>query len=430
MHESIRRGALTALRCTELRYTGPMSVRRNEPIKSWQSGDSVQGFVLVSRKETRQDRNDRTYLDLKLTDASGSMDAKVWADSPALSADFEAHDFVAIRGAVKLYRDQLQMSVDHCRKVTDEDRQHGFDESKLVPSTREDGSDLWRRLEQAMATIARPELKAVADHAMAKHGDDLLGHPAAKAIHHAYRGGLLEHTTSMAELAIRVCGNYPQVDRDLVLLGVLFHDLGKIRELGAMPVNDYTLEGRMVGHVVIGRDMLLACCREAGGVPDDLRLHLEHLVLSHQGRKEYASPVEPMTPEALVLHFIDDLDSKLNQLEGTRQDGAGLHWQRGLGRFVWLAQGPEVWEDAEPASLSGYEGFAAGGRPAAPESAESPAPPARHPETVSDEAEEEEEQEEERVDARGGAQGVDPGPPDPSEAATGGRGSEPPGLFD
>ena len=400
-----------------------MSVRRNEPIKSWQSGDSVQGFVLVSRKEARQDRNDRTYLDLKLTDASGSMDAKVWADSPALNADFDAHDFVAVRGSVKLYRDQLQMSVDHCRRVTDEDRRHGFDESKLVPSTREDSSDLWRRLEKAMATIARPELKAVADRALAKHGDDLRGHPAAKAIHHAYRGGLLEHTTSMAELAIRVCGNYPQVDRDLVLLGVLFHDLGKIRELGAMPVNDYTLEGRMVGHVVIGRDMLLDCCREAGGVPDDLRLHLEHLVLSHQGRKEYASPVEPMTPEALVLHFIDDLDSKLNPLEGTRQDGAGLHWQRGLGRFVWLAEGPEVWEGAEPATLSGYDGFAGGDR-SAPESAASPAPPARHPETVPDEAEEEEEEE------VGTAAGVDPGPPGPDEAASGGRGEEPPGLFD
>lgn len=411
-----------------MRYTDPMPVRRNEPIKSWQSGDSVQGFVLVSRKEARQDRNDRTYLDLKLTDASGSMDAKVWADSPALTADFDAHDFVAIRGSVKLYRDQLQMSVDHCRRVTDEDRQHGFDESKLVPSTREDSSDLWRRLEKALATIARPELRAVAGRALEKHGDDLRGHPAAKAIHHAYRGGLLEHTTSMAELAIRVCGNYPQVDRDLVLLGVLFHDLGKIRELGAMPVNDYTLEGRMVGHVVIGRDMLLDCCREAGGVPDDLRLHLEHLVLSHQGRKEYASPVEPMTPEALVLHFIDDLDSKLNQLEGTRQDGAGLHWQRGLGRFVWLAEGPEVWEGAEPASLSGYQGFAGDDR-AAPESAESPAPPARHPDTVSDETDEADEAEEEEEQAEAEA-GVDPGPPGPDETASGGRGSEPRGLFD
>lgn len=435
-----------------------MPVRRNEPIKSWQSGDSVQGFVLVSRKEARQDRNDRTYLDLKLTDSSGSIDAKVWADSPALAAEFEAHDFVAVRGAVKLYRDQLQMSVDDCRRVTDADRDHGFDESKLVPSTREDGDDLWRRLQAAMAAVERPELAALAVHAMDKHGEDLKGHPAAKAMHHAYRGGLLEHTTSMAELAIRVCGHYPQLDRDLVLIGVLFHDLGKIRELGAMPVNDYTLEGRMVGHVVIGRDMLLDCCREVGNVPDDLRLHLEHLVLSHQGRKEYSSPVEPMTPEALVLHFVDDLDSKINQLEGTRQDGAGLHWHRGLSRYVWLAEGPEVWERAEMASLDGYDGYDDGGNggadlDGAPEAPESPTPPARHPSTAAGEAESGETGSSEtssgeagsgdtvpaapaksaKSEVRGGAgddvSGLDPGPPDLDEAAYG-HASKPPGLFD
>jgi 3'-5' exoribonuclease len=176
----------------------------------------------------------------------------------------------------------------------------------------------------------------------------------------------------MAELALRVCGHYPQLDRDLVLVGVLFHDLGKIRELGAMPANDYTLEGRLVGHVVIGRDLLRESCAAVGGVEPDLQLHLEHLVLSHQGRKEYSSPVEPMTPEALVLHFIDDLDSKVNQLEITRESGAGVHWHRGLGRYVWLAEGNEVWEGARAAPLDGYVDVPV----------DSVAPPARHPAAV------------------------------------------------
>jgi 3'-5' exoribonuclease len=393
-----------------------MGVRRNEPIKAWSSGDVVQGFALVSRKEARQDRNNRTYLDLRLSDASGSMDAKVWTDSPALNAEFEAHDFVALKGTVKLYRDQLQMSVDECRVATEDDRRYGFDEAKLVPSTREDVDDLWRRLGRAVALVERPALRRLAEHALDKHGEALKGHPAAKSMHHAYRGGLLEHVTSMAELAVRVCGHYPQLDRDVVLVGVLFHDLGKIRELGAMPANDYTLEGRMVGHVVIGRDLLRDCCAEVGDVPDDLQLHLEHLVLSHQGRKEYASPVEPMTPEALVLHFIDDLDSKLNQLEGTRQDGAGLHWHRGLGRYVWLAEGTEVWDGAEAAPLDGYGDF--GDAPAAAEppgrggpdeNPEPPVAPAFHPSTVAgseggpgDEA-------------PAGPRPADPGPPDADE---------------
>jgi len=349
-----------------------MGSKRNQPIRSWEAGDTVQGFALVSRKEERQDKNGRTYLDMELSDSTGSMAAKVWADSSALGADFEAHDFVAVRGSVKLYRDQLQISIDDCRRTNDGDRQHGFDEAQLVPSTREDVDDLWRRLEQAMEQIERGELKKLVRHAIDAHGARLREHPAAKSMHHAYRGGLLEHVTSMAELALRVCGHYPQLDRDLVLVGVLFHDLGKIRELGAMPANDYTLEGRLVGHVVIGRDLLRDSLQAVGGVADDLRLHLEHLVLSHQGRKEYASPVEPMTPEALVLHFIDDLDSKINQLEITRESGAGVHWHRGLGRYVWLAEGAEVWEGAQAAPLDGYVDL-----PTA-----SPAPPARHPAAV------------------------------------------------
>ena len=121
-----------------------------------------------------------------------------------------------------------------------------------------------------------------------------------------------------------------------MLLGVLFHDLGKLHELGAMPANDYTLEGRLIGHVVIGRDLLIERCAAIPGFPDDLRMLLEHMVLSHQGKKEYASPVEPMTPEALALHFIDDLDSKINQLRNSREAATGMQFHRGLGRYVYL----------------------------------------------------------------------------------------------
>jgi 3'-5' exoribonuclease len=165
----------------------------------------------------------------------------------------------------------------------------------------------------------------------------------------------------MAELADRICDHYLDVDRDLVLLGVLFHDLGKLRELGAMPANDYTLEGRLVGHVVIGRDLLRDRCAAIEGFPADLRLLLEHLVLSHQGKKEFASPVEPMTPEALILHFIDDLDSKLNQLRAAREAAVltnGISFSKGLGRFVYvpsLAADPHAEEAAEAEEPEGME---------------------------------------------------------------------------
>lgn len=324
-----------------------MAIVRNEPIASWEAGQTVQGFALLSRKERRQDRNGRTYLDLELTDSTGSISGKVWAGSPALEGDYEAHDFVALKGTVKLYREQLQISLDECRRAKDEDRRLGFDEAKLIPSTKQDIDELYARLQEIFpGSIEQPHLARLAEEALEAYGERLRVHPAAKGIHHAYRGGLLEHVVSMSELALLVCSHYRRLDRDLVLLGVLFHDLGKIRELGAMPANDYTLEGRMVGHVVIGRDLVRECATHVPDMPREQLLHLEHLVLSHQGRKEFASPVEPMTAEAFVLHALDDLDSKLNQLEGLREDPADLIWVRALGRYVHVP-----FEEDEP-----YEG--------------------------------------------------------------------------
>jgi 3'-5' exoribonuclease len=321
-------------------------ILRNVPIRDWDNGDIVQGFALLTKKELRQDRNGKSFLDLEIADASGSMVAKVWADSPALNARFEPHRFVAFRGSVKNYRDQLQLSIDDCRETTDSDRQYGFDESLLIPSTREDIADLWERLGRLLQEkVQRPVLRRLAAETLEIFGPALREHPAAKAMHHAYRGGLLEHVVSMAELAVRVCENYRDVDRDLVIVGVLFHDLGKLRELGAMPANDYTLEGRLIGHVVIGRDLLRERCMAIDGFPADLQLLLEHLVLSHQGKKEFASPVEPMTLEALVLHFIDDLDSKVNQLRNAREAMPGVQYHRGLGRYVYL---PAVEEPDPP----------------------------------------------------------------------------------
>jgi 3'-5' exoribonuclease len=312
----------------------------NKPIREWESGDLIQGYALLIKKEVRQDRNGKSYMDLELADASGTIVAKIWADSPAMNGQFEAHQFIKFRGAVKSYRDQLQLSIDNCRRANDQDRSDGFNESLLIPSTPEDIDDLWARLNRILTErVERPILRRLAQETLAVHGPALREHPAAKGMHHAYRGGLLEHTTSMAELAAKVCDHYQDVDRDLVLLGVLFHDLGKLRELGAMPANDYTLEGRLVGHVVIGRDLLRERCAAIPAFPLDLQLLLEHLVLSHQGKKEFASPVEPMTLEALVLHFIDDLDSKLNQLRAAREAAVltnGISYSKGLGRYVYV----------------------------------------------------------------------------------------------
>lgn len=358
--------------------------KKNAPIREWEAGDSVQGFALLTKKELRQDKNGRGFMDLELADASGSMVAKVWADSPAMTGEYEVHGFVAFRGSVKSYKDQLQISIDDCREATEDDRRFGFDESLLIPSTKEDIGDLWRRLERLMDGVGRPVLRRLARETLDAYGKELREHPAAKSMHHAYRGGLLEHVVSMAELASLVASHYRDLDRDLLLLGVLFHDLGKLRELGAMPANDYTLEGRLIGHVVIGRDLVRERAAAIPDFPRDLTMLLEHMVLSHQGKKEFSSPIEPMTPEAVALHFIDDLDSKLNQLRTARDANPGILYHRGMGRFMYLpapadngGSGEVVVLEEEPAAPAGAPGAAPlpGEEPLGP--LETPAPQPR-----------------------------------------------------
>ena len=154
----------------------------------------------------------------------------------------------------------------------------------------------------------------------------------------------------MAELALALGTHYAKLDTDLLLLGVLFHDLGKLEELGAMPANDYTRPGRLVGHIVMGRDLLLERCAAIEGFPADLQLHLEHLVLSHHGELEFGSPVLPMTPEAFTLAFIDNLDSKLAQLWQVAEQGGGMQYLRSLGRFVFLPEATTAEDEDETGS--------------------------------------------------------------------------------
>lgn len=307
-------------------------VRNNEPITEWQDGDFAQGFALVVRKEAREDKRGRDYFDLELADGSGAMVAKIWPDSPAMKGAFDEKDFVAFKGQVKSFRDQLQLSVDHIRRVRDGDAADGFDADALIPTAPEGVEPLWQRLLAVFpGAVEREPLQRLAQETLRRYGDRLKVHPAAKSIHHAFRGGLLQHLVYMSELAVAVCRQYPEVDRDLVLLGILFHDLGKLEELGPMPDNEYTVKGQLVGHIVLGQNMLRTCCSavaaEGVDIPEHLSLHIQHLILSHHGRREYGSPVEPTTAEAWVLHIIDLLDSKMNHLRSAyRTEGDGIHY--------------------------------------------------------------------------------------------------------
>jgi len=333
----------------------------HRPIAGWQAGDAVHGFALLRRREERRDKGGKPYLDLELADASGAIAGKAWSDSAALGQSFAAGDFVRFRGQVQSYRDQLQVKIDQCRRATEADRAEGFDEAQLIPSTKEDPEALWATLDRLLGSLARADSRALARSALDRHGEALRVHPAAKSIHHAYRGGLLEHTVSMLGLADRVAAHYPELDRDLLLLGVLFHDLGKVIELGRMPGSDYTAAGRLVGHIVLGRDLVREAAAEVAELPAERRLQLEHLVLSHQGRLEYGSPVEPATAEALALAAIDDLDSKLALVRQLRESQRGFVFVRSMERFVWLGEDGPAEAEAAAAGDDGEAAPDAGG---------------------------------------------------------------------
>ncbi len=318
----------------------PPQVLRNQPIAKWREGDFVQGFAFLVKKEHRQDKKGTAYLHLEFQDASGAMVGKVWSDSQAILGRFDAPSYVAVEGTVQRHRDELQLNVRRCRTASEDDRRHGFDENLLVPTTREDPDVLWARLQSALDRVERPMLRQLVEETLRAWGAELRRHPAAKTIHHACRGGLLEHVVSMLEVGVALCEHYRELDRDLVLVGILFHDLGKLRELGAMPASDYTREGRFIGHIVIGRDMLRDRCAAIHGFPADLQLQLEHLVLSHHGSRELGSPVEPMTAEAMVLHYIDDMDSKLEQVRRAREGASGFQYLRPMGRHLFLGDAP------------------------------------------------------------------------------------------
>lgn len=320
------------------------SIRVGAPIAGWKENETVQGFAFLRRKEARTDRNGKTYLDLELADASGSILGRVWADSPALQNEFAAPGFVKFKGTVVSYRGELQLKVDNCRAVRPEDRNEGFDEAALIPTSKIPPAELGERIRSLLdREIERPELRRLVALALERHGQALQVHPAAKSIHHAYLGGLAEHTLSMLELAVKVAEHYPELDRELLLVGSLFHDLGKLLELEPSPSQEYTPVGRLIGHIVLGRDLLRELAREIPDFPPATLLELEHLVLSHQGRNEFGSPVLPMLAEAVALHAIDDLDSKLAQIRAIGP-GQGFVWSRGLERFVWTrnAEAPEA----------------------------------------------------------------------------------------
>jgi 3'-5' exoribonuclease len=281
---------------------------------------------VVSSKQVRPRKTGELFLQLTLADRTGAIDAKMWDNvADALDA-FEQDDFVKVKGLVNRFNNKFQFTIHKLRKLQETE----VDFTDYLPKTEKNIDELWSTLAQFVASFRNPYLKSLIEAFMAdpQIANAYRTAPAAKTLHHAYIGGLLDHVVSLftvCDLAVR---NYPQVDRDLLLTGAFLHDVGKIHELSYNRAISYTTRGQLLGHMIIELEMLQEKVAQLAGFPAELRTLLEHLIISHHGEYEFGSPKLPMFPEALMLHYLDDLDSKMESMRAhfEREVGSESDW--------------------------------------------------------------------------------------------------------
>jgi 3'-5' exoribonuclease len=285
-------------------------------------GQVVASHFLVREKEVRTSaKTGKPWLQLELADRTGTISAKMWDNFASLVATFECHDVVRIRGRVKLYNGQKELTLEQIIPALEDEYELG----DFLPQTKHDVEKLYTDLRGAIATMKNPALKQllfsiVEDPAIAPR---LRRAPAAMLMHHAYLGGLLEHVVSLIGLAGLISKHYPELDADLLLAGVVLHDIGKIHELSYDRGIGYSDEGRLLGHISIGAGIVREKIKAIPGFPAPLAVLVEHLILSHHGSLEFGSPSLPQTPEAVALHFIDDVDSKMASMRATLETASG-----------------------------------------------------------------------------------------------------------
>jgi 3'-5' exoribonuclease len=268
-------------------------------------------FVVVS-KQIKPKKSGEPYIALTLGDRSGQLEAKMWDNVEEVLNAFEQDDFLKIKGLVNKYKNRFQLTIHKLRKLGETE----IDFSDYLPKTTKNIDELWQTLTDFVSSFQNPYLKSLVRAFMTdpEIAAAYRNAPAAKTLHHAYIGGLLDHVVSLFRSCDLVCRNYPQVNRDLLLTGVFLHDIGKIHELTYNRSFSYSTRGQLLGHMIIELEMLQAKLVLVPDFPPELKTLLEHLIISHHGEYEFGSPKLPMFPEAILLHYMDDLDSKMEAM--------------------------------------------------------------------------------------------------------------------
>jgi 3'-5' exoribonuclease len=283
-------------------------------LASFEEGKLFDSFFLVLSRQLRTTQSNKPYLSLIFCDKTGQLEGRAWEpEDPRIARDFERGDVVKVRGCISRFNDRLQMKVEQLRKALPVE----IDKSDLMPATIYDVATLWRQLLSFVESFTDPHLKLLLSTLLADPKIEAAYReaPAAKQLHHAWLGGLLEHVISLLALADRVAPHYPILHRDLLLTGVILHDIGKVRELSWDVGFEYTVEGVLLGHIQIGSALAERTMDSLPGFPPRLKTLVLHMILSHHGKLEFGSPKLPMIPESLVLSFIDDLDAKMQAMQ-------------------------------------------------------------------------------------------------------------------
>jgi 3'-5' exoribonuclease len=297
------------------------------------NGDAIDEVYLVADKQLRANRQGNLYLQLELRDKSGTMGARLWNASEGLSRTFEPGDFLHVKGKIQVFQGALQIILSHVEGVP----RDNIEPEDFLPQSSQNVAKLTARLREVLFGLRNPHLRALAECFLIDDGfvQRFTTAPAGIKNHHAYQAGLLEHVVTMLNVADKISDFYPDVDRDLLLMGIFLHDVGKVTELSYDRAYGYTDEGQLVGHLVMGVEMLRDKVEQTADLtgepfPLELLLRLKHMIVSHHGTPEFGAVKLPMTPEAIALHYLDNLDAKIHAFtRGCTKEGRGM--RRGMG---------------------------------------------------------------------------------------------------
>jgi 3'-5' exoribonuclease len=317
-------------------------------ISEFKAGDKVNQFFLIRKKERRRTRTGKDYLDVSIADRTGTINAKLWSEGLSrFDSLFSEGDFAAVSGRVELFQDDLQLTIEQIKGnqhwPPEQLESAGFNLDLLIPCSSWDSESLWGELlHWVEEEIGHPQLKALTLALLQDNEVSWKTWPASKLYHHAYKGGLLEHTCRVVQMARSMLPHFPEVNGDLVLAGAILHDVGKLKELKGFLSAQSTPEGELCGHLALGWAMIREKARDLAWEDLGVISQLGHIILSHHGQLEFGSPVLPQTREALMVHMLDDLEGKIkmmnDHLEADRSDKEFTDWHKVLRRKLFKNQ--------------------------------------------------------------------------------------------